>query len=136
MSLVFQVAAAGVLDLVPQGIYTSEKCGICKRQGNDDKAFWYNPTSRWAHSTCLAQIKPLENELFAKINELFPGHLETRQRNMAHLCAIRVVENLCEPDSLLQYYQKQGAAALTNLFNSEGINAALRFAAANMQSKA
>jgi hypothetical protein len=137
MSIRFFVEASGIVDIpIPyKALYESESCGICKKQAGEKRIFWYNSDSRWADTTCFEQIQPLESRLVARIHELFPDHLDKRQRNMAHLCAVRAVEELCEPYSLLEYYQKKGAEALANLFNSEGIKGAERFAAAATQSK-
>jgi hypothetical protein len=100
--------------------YDAEGCGICEKKGAD--ILWFSPFSRGAHSVCFGTIKNVEADLMNKIDIVFKENID---RNMAHIRAVRAVQQELGNISLKKYLETQGVDQLKSLFDSVGLVAAL-----------
>lgn len=109
-----------------QDMYNSEGCGICEKEGAE--VFWFSPYSRCAHAKCFKMIDVAESALIQNIDDTFKKSTNPGKRNNAHIHAIQAVRAACGQDTILAYLEKNGSTALTNLFNTVGIEAVNQYA--------
>lgn len=103
-----------------RGMYEAEGCGVCENPGAE--IFWFSPVSRCAHSVCYETIKNIESDLIAKIDTIFE---DNRDRNMAHVRAIRAVQKELGGVSIKTFLETNGPDKLKSIFDSSGLKAAL-----------
>jgi hypothetical protein len=100
--------------------YEVEGCGICEKPGA--QVFWFSPTSLCAHSVCYGKIEHIEADLISKIHDFFET---ARDRNLAHVRAIRAVRKELGGVSMKTFLETHGAEKLKAIFDSSGAAAAL-----------
>lgn len=111
-----------------KSMYDSEGCGICKQSGAE--VFWMSPHSRCVHKECFDLIKKSEDNLFVKMDELFKEESNYEKLNMAHVAAIEAVEKVIAKrgeSTIKAYIEKNGEAALKNLFDTAGFEGVLQY---------
>jgi len=111
---------------VVQNSYTSEKCGVCETDGAD--VCWRSPISNSVHKRCFEKIVVTERKLVQTICALFKKEGEFRNRFEAHVAGVKAVKLVCGALSLENYMDEFGAAAITELFNTVGVQAAHEYA--------
>ncbi len=108
------------------GLYNYAGCGICEKNGA--QVYWFSPFSRCAHAKCVKMIEPAETLLSQTINRLFKESETYEIQNEAHYRAIEAIKAHCGSDSLMEYLEKNGLAALTHLFDNDGVRAVEKYA--------
>jgi hypothetical protein len=96
--------------------YEAEGCGICEKFGAE--VFWPSSRSHYAHADCYREIRKIEADLVAKIDELFANSIDKIQ---AHICATEAVRKALNGFSLQAYLNKYGAKKLKLTFDSFGV---------------
>jgi len=110
-----------------KNMYASEGCGICEKKGGGE-VFWFSPYSRTAHAKCDKMIEGAEETLDKIVEELFK-HTRHGEKTSAYSRARKAVRIACGSETIRSFFEKNGVKALSNLYNTVGIEAAKKLPA-------
>jgi len=112
--------------------YKREICVACECKNGPQS--WSGNGGLPMHHRCFKIVDPTQNALMYIIQQLFPGEENFERRHIAHRTAIQAVREVCN-SPLRAYAELYGRIALTSLFNSVGVEAAMRYRAESQLSK-
>lgn len=104
-----------------------EKCGLCEKENGDVALVrWYGVERQVVHESCHKTMEPIESALVKHIEDLYLRLEETSRAWFMHETYQAVLDSIRNEYrvSIMAFVEKNGADALTNLFNSHGFKAA------------
>jgi hypothetical protein len=115
-------SADGAIGFGPKGIVyaksshfdpSENKCGICLHGGAAVK--WLNPSSDYAHRSCLDYIQTCLDLISKKVEELFNSPETLSRKEIVKIEALKALNEVLEGSSMLQVAKSQGIDKLAIL---------------------
>jgi hypothetical protein len=106
-------------------LFPEKGCGICEKPEGKE-VIWFSPYSNCAHKKCFKLIEPSISDLIKTIEKLFGDAIHSCVQNAYHE-ANKAVRAACGSETIMSYFEKNGESALTNLFNTVGVEAVTKY---------